>query len=69
MKTIFALGFFFGSILIVFGLLWLGYFLAPPEFLLNREALKLERGVLRNSDQLFPNLKDKKTFHYSGALA
>lgn len=69
MKAIIALSYFFGSVLVIFGLLWLGYFLAPPEFILNRKVLKPERGMFRNSEQLLPNLKDKRPFHYAGALA
>jgi hypothetical protein len=69
MKTILALAYFFGSILIIFGLLWFGFFLAPPEFILDREAAAVEHGALKNSDRLFPNLKSIEPFHYPGALA
>jgi hypothetical protein len=69
MKTILALTYFFGSILIIFGLLWFGFFLAPPEFVLDREAIAVEHGALINSGPLFPNLKSKEPFNYPGVLA
>lgn len=69
MKTILALIYFFGSILIIIGLLWLGLFLAPPEFILDREAVAVEHGALKNSERLFPNLKSKEAFRYPGAIA
>ncbi|NWG03015.1 MAG: hypothetical protein HXY44_09195 [Syntrophaceae bacterium] len=69
MKTILAFTYFIGSILVIFGLLWLGFFLAPPEFVLDKETVAVERGVLKNSDRLFPNLKSKQAFQYPGTLA
>lgn len=69
MKTILAFTYFIGSILIIFVLLWLGFLLAPPEFVLDKELITVERGVLRNSERLFPNLQSKQAFQYPGTLA
>ncbi len=69
MKTFLAFIYFFGSILIIIGLLWLGLFLAPAEFVLDKEAVAVEHGALKNSGRLFPNLRSKEPFHYPGALA
>ncbi len=69
MKTIVALVYFFGSILVIFGLLWLGFLLAPPEFVLDREAVAVEHGALKHSERLFPSFRSKEPFHYPGAIA
>jgi hypothetical protein len=69
MKTLLAFIYFFGSILIIIGLLWLGVFLTPPEFVLDRKVLTVERGTPKDSGRLFPNLTSKEAFHYPGALA
>ncbi len=62
MKTFLALVYFFASILVPLGLLWFGYFFAPPEFTLNREAVAVEQGILKNQERLFPDLKSRETF-------
>lgn len=61
MKKFISLICLFGSILIPIGLGFLCGFLAPPEFILDREAIK-------NPDNLLPNIKSKKTFDYPGAI-
>lgn len=60
MKKFFALICLFGSILAPIGLLFLCASLAPPEFVLDEEAIK-------NPEKLLPSFK-KKAFHYPGAL-
>lgn len=55
MKYFFAIIFLFGSILIPIGLLFLSSYLAPPEFVLEREAVK-------HPDNLFSHYKFKKDF-------
>jgi len=69
MKILLAFLYFFGSILTPFGLLWLGYFSAPPEFILNREIIAVDRGMLKNPEHIFPNLRSKEAFHYPGTIA
>lgn len=61
MKKVIALIYFFGCILIPIGLGFLCAFLAPPEFVLDREALK-------NPENLLTNFKFKKAFNYPGTL-
>ncbi|NWF52982.1 MAG: hypothetical protein HXY47_07885 [Nitrospirae bacterium] len=46
---------------IIIGLGFLCGFLAPPDFILDREAIK-------NPDNLLPNIKYKKPFSYPGAI-
>jgi hypothetical protein len=68
MKTLLAFTYFFGSILIIFGLLWLGFFLAPPEFILDKEAVAVDHGAIKGPERLFPNLRSKEVFRYPGAI-
>ena len=60
MKKFFALICLFGSILLPIGLLFLCAFLAPPEFVLDEEAI-------RNPEKILPSF-NKKAFPYPGAL-
>lgn len=69
MKTITAFFYFFGSIFVPIGLLAFGFLLAPAEFILDKELLTIERGILKNSERLFPNMRYKEAFNYPGALA
>jgi hypothetical protein len=48
MKILLAFVYFFGSILIIFGLLWLIIWVAPAEYVLDREALS-NQGSLEDS--------------------
>mgnify|MGYP005842008187 CR=1 FL=1 len=61
MKKFSALICLFGSILVPIGLLFLCAFLAPPEFVLDKEAIK-------NPEKILPDFDNKKAFHYPGAL-
>lgn len=60
MKKFFAIICLFGSILIPIGLLSLCAFLAPPWFILDKEAIKNPEKILSGFN--------KKTFHYPGTL-
>ena len=44
MKVFIAFGYFFGSILVIFGLLWLMIWVAPLEFVLDRAAISNHNG-------------------------
>ena len=69
MKILFAFIYFFSSILIVFGLLWLIIWVAPAEFVLDREALSNQNGRFDHPDRIFPNLSLKEPFTFSGSIA
>lgn len=60
MKKFFSLICLFGTILVPIGLLFLCYFLAPPEFVLNKETIK-------NPENILPGF-NKKAFQYPGVL-
>ncbi len=68
MKKILAIIYLFMSILIPIGLMWLGYFLAPSEFILNKDLLVLKADELKNSKILFTNFISKESFSYPGTL-
>jgi len=57
MKIFPAFVYFFGSILIVFGLLWLMVWIAPSEYVLDRAALSNQNGRFDNPDRIFPTFR------------
>jgi hypothetical protein len=69
MKIILAFIYFFGSILIIFGLLWLMIWVAPAEFMLDRTALSNHNGRFDHPDRIFPNLPFKESFTFPGSIA
>ena len=69
MKIFLAFMYFFGSILIVFGLLWLIIWVAPAEFVLHRAALSNHNGRFDRPDRIFPNLPAKEPFAFPGSIA
>ena len=69
MKIFLAFVYFFGSILIVFGLLWLMVWIAPSEYVLDRAALSNQNGRFDNPDRIFPNLPLKEPFAFAGSRA
>lgn len=68
MKKILAFIYALMSILIPIGLVWLGYLLAPSEFILNKDILVLSEDELKDSKILFPNFTFKEHFSFPGAL-
>ena len=68
MKILLAFVYFFGSILIIFGLLWLIIWVAPPEFVLDRGALSNRDGRFDHPDRIFPNLSLKEPFTFPGSI-
>jgi len=69
MKVFLAFVYFFGSILIVFGLLWLIIWVAPAEFVLDRAALSNHNGRFDHPDRIFSNLPTKEPFTFPGSVA
>ena len=69
MKVFLAFVYFFGSILIVFGLLWLIIWVAPHEYVLDRTALSNHNGRFDHPDRIFPNLPFKEPFTFPGLTA
>ncbi len=69
MKVFLAFIYFFGSILIIFALLWVGFLLAPQEYVLDKTALVIKDKAFEHKDRIFPNIKIKEPYHYAGALA
>jgi hypothetical protein len=69
MKIFLAFVYFFGSILIVFGLLWLMIWVAPTEYVLDREALTNHNGIFDHPDRIFPNFPLKEPFTFPGSTA
>ena len=69
MKVFLAFVYFFGSILIIFGLLWLMIWVAPEEYVLDREALSNHEGRFDHPDRIFPNFPLKEHFTFSGSIA
>lgn len=67
MKAAIAFFYFFGSILLVFALLWLGFFLAPPEFTLDRTILPTKGDLLTRSQHIFPTLGSREPYTYPGS--
>jgi hypothetical protein len=69
MKILLAFVYFFGSIFIIFGLLWLMIWVAPAEFVLDRAALSNHNGRFDHPDRMFPNLPLKEPFTFTGSIA
>ena len=69
MKILLAFVYFFGSILIIFGLLWLMIWVAPAEYVLDRAALSNHNGRFDHPDRIFPNLPLKEPFTFPGSIA
>ena len=59
--------YFFGSVLIIFGLLWLIILVAPAEYVLDRGALSHSNGRFGHPDRIFPNLPLKEHFAFAGS--
>jgi len=69
MKIFLAFVYFFGSIFIIFGLLWLMIWVAPAEYVLDREALTNHNGIFDHTDRIFPNFSLKEPFTFPGSIA
>ena len=69
MKVFLAFVYFFSSILIIFGLLWLIIWVAPAEYVLDRTAISNHNGRFDNPDRIFPNLPFKEPFVFPGSTA
>ena len=69
MKVFLAFLYFFGSILVIFGLLWLMIWVAPAEYVLDRAALSNHNGKFDHPDRIFPNFPAKERFAFPGATA
>jgi len=69
MKIFLAFVYFFGSIFIIFGLLWLIIWVAPAEFVLDRATLSNHNGRLDHPDRIFPNVLLKEPFTFPSSIA
>ena len=69
MKILLAFVYFFGCILVIFGLLWLMICVAPPEFILDREAIAHQGGKLETPDRIFPQFFSREPYTCPGASA
>jgi hypothetical protein len=69
MKTLLAFVYFFGSILVIFGLLWLMVLVAPAEYVLDHAALSNHNGRFDRPDRIFPNFPFKELFAFPGSTA
>jgi hypothetical protein len=69
MKAFLAFVYFFGSIIIIFGLLWLMIWVAPAEFVLDRGALPNHNGRFDYPYRMFPSLPLKEPFVFPGPTA
>jgi hypothetical protein len=69
MKILLAFVYFFGSVLIIFGLLWLMIWVAPPEYMLDRAALSNHNGRFDHPERILPNLPFKEPFAFPGSTA
>ena len=69
MKVFIAFGYFFGSILVIFGLLWLMIWVAPSEFMLDRAAISIHNGKFDHPERIFPDLPFKEPFTFRGSAA
>lgn len=67
MRVFLAVIYFFASILVPVGLMFLGVLLAPPRLILDQEVLRsIQSGQLA---RIFPNARSKEKFTYQGAAA
>lgn len=69
MKVILAFAYFFLSVLVIIGIGWLSYALAPQDFILNRNILEVEQGKLKYADSLFPEFDSSVACQYNESLA
>jgi hypothetical protein len=69
MKIMLAFLYFFGSVLIIFGLLWLMIWVAPAEYVLDRGALSHSNARFDHPDRIFPNFPLKEPFAFPGSTA
>jgi len=69
MKVILAFAYFFFSVLVIIGLGWLGYTLAPQDFILNRNLLSAEHGKLKHAESLLPEFDTIVSFQYPESVA
>ena len=69
MKIFLAFLYFFGSILLIFGLLWLVIWVAPAEYVLDRATLSNHSGRFDHPERIFPNLPFKELFAFPGSTA
>jgi hypothetical protein len=67
MKIMLAFLYFFGSVLIIFGLLWLIILVAPTEYVLDRGALFHSNARFDHPDRIFPNFPLKEPFAFPGS--
>lgn len=69
MKVFPAFCFFFGSILGVGALLLFCFLLAPAEYTLGKDAVKIASGTFRHPERIFPDLAVKSRYNYPGMQA
>ncbi|MGD0919246.1 MAG: hypothetical protein ABSB22_22620 [Thermodesulfobacteriota bacterium] len=69
MKIFLAFVYFFGCILVIFGLLWLLIWVAPSEYVLDRSTIARQGGKLQHPERLFPNLTSRDSYGFPGASA
>ena len=69
MKIFLAFLYFFGSVFIIFGLLWLMIWVASAEYVLDRGALSNHNGRFDHPDRMFQNLPLKEPFSFPGSTA
>jgi len=60
---------FFGYIVLPIAMFFAVIALAPPEFVLNRDAISLENGTLLHPERIFPGFSGKAPFIFPGAAA
>jgi hypothetical protein len=69
MKVCLAFIYFFSSILVIFGLLWLMIWVAPSGFVLDRTAISNHNGRFDHPERIFPDLPFKEPFAFPGSAA
>jgi hypothetical protein len=69
MKVFLAFVYFFSSVLIIFGLLWLMIWVAPAEFVLDRAVLSNHKSRFDYPNRIFPNLPLKEPLTSPGSIA
>ncbi|MGD9366751.1 MAG: hypothetical protein PVH87_13710 [Desulfobacteraceae bacterium] len=69
MKVFLAFCFFFGSILGVGALLLFCFLLAPSEYTLDKDVVKIDSGTFRHPERIFPDLPVKSRYNYPGMQA
>jgi hypothetical protein len=69
MKILFAFLYFFGSVLVIFGLMWLMIWVAPAEYVLDHGAISNHDGRFDHPDRIFPNFPFKEPYAFPGSTA